>query len=283
MKAGRILVGAAATAVILAILAIDHYYPKAFLSAALLSIVAFTSALELCGILRSAGMPTFAPLTAFASLVVALLPAVVLRFWPGTSPFAPQAGVIFAFVILTFALAMRGSDIQAGAKAVAAGAFVLVYVGLALSFLVRIRDFPEVGEPLLLFAIGCAKVGDMGAYFAGKTFGKHALAPAISPKKTVEGAIGALLGSILSALIIWHFVKARIDLPTLLAWALVLSVAAQFGDLAESLLKRAAGTKDSSGTFATMGGVLDMVDSLLLSAPVAYILALAKGLGAVQG
>jgi len=279
----RIIAGLVATVVVLGVFALDHYFSEGLFSAALLALVAFTAAIELCRMLESFGLSAFTRLTAFCSFVVALLPALVLRFWKGTSPFAPQAGVIFGFVVLAFILVMRKNDHLAGVKAVIGGTFVLVYVGLSLSFLVRLRDFPRVGEAFLLFAIGCAKVGDMGAFFIGRTFGRHLLAPRISPKKTVEGAIGALLGSIVVVFIIHPFVKDSVSLLRLTACALLLSVAAQLGDLAESLLKRAAAMKDSSMALDTMGGVLDLVDSLLLSAPVAYILALLGGFGAVQG
>jgi len=293
MKLGRILTGLATTIAVLAIIASDHYWTNGFLSVALLSAVAFTAALELCRILAATGMRTFSRATAFASFVVALLPAVVIRWFPGMSPFAPQAGVIFGFVVLTFIFAMRSEDFAAGAKAVVAGTFVLVYVGLALSFFVRLRDFPSFGETFLLFAIGCAKVGDMGAYFAGRSFGRTPLAPRLSPKKTVEGAAGALVGSLVVAAILYPYLAAELakhpELQITMSFArfagcaLVLSVAGQFGDLSESLLKRAAGVKDSSIVFSQMGGVLDVVDSLLLSAPVAYILALLGGFRAVQG
>lgn len=293
MKAGRIIIGAVTTIAILAIFTADHYWTKGFLSAALLSVVAFTATLELCGVLEKAGVPTFPNLASFASLLVAILPACVIRWRPGMSPFAPQATVVFGFMVITFALAMKREDLAAGAKAVVGGTFTVIYVGLALSFLVRLRDFPpsDVGEGLLLFSIGCAKVGDMGAYFVGKAFGRHQLSPRLSPKKTLEGAMGAALGSIAAALIIWGLFGSEIQkvagregfLWVLLLWSVILSIAAQFGDLAESLLKRAGGVKDSGGVFGSMGGVLDLVDSLLIAAPVAYLLALAEGFGAVQG
>ncbi len=283
MKAARIITGSIATLLILGLLTLDHYFVGGFLSAALLSVVAFTAAMELCVILEAAGLKTYPRLTAFVSFVVALLPAVVLRFWRGLSPFAPQAGVIFGFMVLLFVLAMREEDLVKGAKAVISGTFVLVYVGLSLSFLVRLRDFPHTGEAFLLFAIGVAKVGDIGAYFTGKLFGRHYLAPKVSPKKTLEGSLGALAGSAGVALIMHPYVKDHVSLGTFVAWALILSVVAQFGDLAESLIKRAGEVKDSGGVFAAMGGVLDLVDSLLLSAPVAYILALIGGFGGIQG
>jgi len=282
MKADRIAMGFIATAVLFSVVAVDHYWAKGFFSAALLSVIAFTAALETCAVLEAAGMPAFKRSTALASFVVALVPAIAPRFWQNMSPFALQAGIIFGFMILTFVFSMRCEDLARGARGVAAGTFTLVYVGLALSFLVRVRHFGKFGEPLLLFAIGCAKLGDVGAYFVGKTVGRHALAARLSPKKTIEGAFGGLLGSVVAALIMWPYVKAQVSLATFVVWSLVLGAAAQLGDLAESVLKRAGAVKDSSPAFGTMGGVLDLVDSLLLSAPVAYILALSGGFGAFR-
>ena len=283
MKLHRIVTGAITTAVLLSVVTVDHCWAGGILSAALLSVVAFTSAFELCRVLEAAGMPTYKRWTAVASFVVALTPAIVPRFYQSLNPFAPQAGIIFGFMILTFVIAMRGEDLGRGVRAVAAGTFVLIYVGLSLSFLVRLRSFGQFGEPLLLFVIGCAKLGDIGAYFVGRSIGKHALAPRLSPKKTIEGAAGAYLGSIAAALIMHTYVQEQVAFGTFVVWALVLSTAGQFGDLAESLLKRAGGVKDSSPMFGTAGGMLDLVDSLLLSAPAAYILALTGGFGAFQG
>ena len=283
MRTGRVFIGAGTLVVVLCVFAVDHYWTGGFLSAALLSAIALSASYELCEVLERAGIPVFRVATAGASFVVALLPAVVLRAWEGTSPFAPQAGVIFGFMMLAFGMGMRKGNPPWGAKAVIGSTFVLVYVGLSLSFLVRLRDIPVVGEELLLFSIGCAKLGDIGAYFVGRTFGRHQLSPKLSPKKTVEGAFGGVVGSLAAALIVRLLFGGSLGLPTLVVWAVILTVAAQFGDLAESLIKRAADIKDSSPTLGTMGGVLDLVDSLLLSAPVAYILALIWELGAVQG
>lgn len=280
MRRNRVVTGILATAVVAAVLAADYYFLEGIPSATLLAVVAFAASYELCMVLGAAGIPTFALTTAFSSFVVALTPALAKIFLPEVSTFAPQAGLIFLFVILNFAFALRHGDPSAGTKAVVGGTFVLVYVGFALSFLVRLRSLDEVGWAFLIFALACAKVGDTGAYFVGRALGRHLLAPRLSPKKTVEGAAGALLASLLCAFMVAPFTSGKVPLTTLLCWAAVLSVAAQFGDLAESLLKRAAALKDSSAFFGHMGGALDVVDSLLLCAPTAYILAVIWGFSA---
>ncbi len=283
MRRNRVLAGTVASALVIAILAVDHYFVRGFPSAALLAVVAFAASYELCLILESAGLATFPKLTAFASFVVALMPALVNHFCPETSSFAWQAGLIFLFMILTFSIALAKPDPNAGAKAVISGTFVLMYVGFALSFLVRLRGLPQVGNALLIFVLTCAKIGDSAAYFVGRSIGKHPFARRISPRKTIEGAVAAFAASLLVAAVMARFVAGSVGVVQLLVWAALISVAAQFGDLAESLLKRAAAVKDSSRIVGAVGGTLDVVDSLLLCAPTAYLLALAGGLGARSG
>ncbi len=280
MKRNRVLIGAVTTILVIGVLAADHYFLRGIPSAALLALVAFAASYELCMVLAAAGMPTFAKSTAFASFVVALTPVVARIVAPDVSTFAPQAGLIFLFVVVAFALAIRSTNAAAGAKAVISGTFVLVYVGFALSFLVRLRGLEEIGWVLLIFALACAKVGDMAAYFVGRAVGRRPLAARLSPMKTVEGALGALGASILCAFAVYPFTNGWVSLPVLIMWSVLLSFAAQFGDLAESLLKRAATVKDSSTFFGLMGGTLDVVDSLLLCAPTAYILAIVAGFSA---
>jgi phosphatidate cytidylyltransferase len=133
------------------------------------------------------------------------------------------------------------------------------------------------GGLLLLLPILLTWASDIGAYAVGRTLGKHKLIPSVSPGKTVEGAMGALVTSVLVA---WLYVRFILSPATQLGftpWGVVLfglivSVAAQIGDLAESLLKREAGVKDSSRIIPGHGGVLDRFDSLLFVLPVAYVL-----------
>lgn len=126
------------------------------------------------------------------------------------------------------------------------------------------------GAFLLLFFLAIQWIGDSMAYFSGRLFGRHHLAPLISPKKTVEGTVGGLLGSaatgVAAAFLVFHGHS-----PLLFAAiALLTGAVGQVGDLLESLFKRAAGVKDSSALIPGHGGLLDRVDSLLLSAPLFY-------------
>ena len=121
----------------------------------------------------------------------------------------------------------------------------------------------------LVLMIGTVKVGDIGAYAVGSTLGRHKLVPTLSPKKTVEGLIGALAGGLAAALAI-GCLWGRFAWTDMVLFGVAVSLAGVLGDLAESLVKRACGAKDS-GAIPGFGGVLDILDSILGAAPVAYL------------
>lgn len=164
----------------------------------------------------------------------------------------------------------------------AATLFGFVYLVIPLSCILRIDYFfpPEVhedGRIWLAYVLIVSKITDVGGYFCGKCFGKTKLAPTISPKKTIEGAIGgvfaALVTSFLFALISAFEVTNSFHLTVWQSlWiGLLLSILAQLGDLSESVLKRDAGVKDSSH-LPGLGGVLDVVDSLVFTLPLMYLI-----------
>lgn len=157
--------------------------------------------------------------------------------------------------------------------------FGVVYLTIPLGCAMMINYFfsPEQGQDgrvWLLYALAVSKVTDVGAYFMGKGFGKNKLAPGISPKKTVEGAIGGVVTAFLVSLIFVYVSKATgmISLSFLqnLWLSLAITVLAQLGDLTESLLKRDAGVKDSS-RLPGFGGILDLIDSLVFTLPFMYL------------
>ena len=145
--------------------------------------------------------------------------------------------------------------------------FGILYVSWFLSFLIKIRFMPN-GAGLLASVLLMTKLGDVGAYLIGSRFGKSPLMPRISPKKTVEGAIGGLIFSLLGALASRLFLG--FSYLHLVIMGIALSALGQLGDLSESLIKRDCGVKDSGKIFPGMGGVLDELDSLLFTAPVFY-------------
>ncbi len=144
----------------------------------------------------------------------------------------------------------------------------LVLVAFPLSYAVRLHGIPDYGPRLLLFALVLTWAGDTTAYFVGRAMGKHPLAPHISPKKTWEGSVGSMVGSLIVA---WAFSYwIRIPIGHLVAMAVIGNVAGQMGDLLESAYKRSAGVKDSGGLLPGHGGVLDRIDALILCIPVIW-------------
>lgn len=188
------------------------------------------------------------------------------------SPLTAAVAVITAAALLSPALAMaRRATPEEMVDATMSTFFPVLFVGLPFAFVVGLRVLPDPNGPdLLLLAMLCVTLSDAGAYYAGSAFGSHRLAPVISPKKSWEGVAGGALGSISGALIghFWFF--QRLPLAHALALGVVLCAAGILGDLAESMLKRSAGVKDSSALLPGHGGVLDRVDSLLVAAPVLY-------------
>ena len=163
----------------------------------------------------------------------------------------------------------------AGIVAISTTLFGLMYVPWLLNFIQKINFFPGVeGKYFLLYFILITKFSDMGAYAIGSLIGKHKMIPRISPGKTWEGFGGAIVVSTGASLAFVHFFGAHMfGMNTLHAIILgvVLSSTAVIGDLIESLFKREAGVKDSGSFFPGIGGILDLLDSLLFNAPIMYL------------
>jgi phosphatidate cytidylyltransferase len=146
---------------------------------------------------------------------------------------------------------------------------LFVAVPLTLLALIR-RDVPE-GPSYVVMTLMFAWFADTGGYFGGRFFGKHKLYEAVSPKKTIEGAIGGLMGSIVGALLAHFWYLPQIPLAHAVPLAAVASLFGQAGDLAESLVKRSTGVKDSGAIVPGHGGILDRVDALLFVTAVVYL------------
>ena len=183
------------------------------------------------------------------------------------------------FLAVPIAAVLRPSEIDRAPERIAATLFGVIYLGFTLSFCVMLRALPN---GLLWICLGLAVIwlGDTGAYLGGRAFGKHKLHERVSPKKTWEGAIAGLLTSIAAALAA-RTVYGLLDLwegPPLravdaVAVGLLAGLLGQVGDLAESLLKRAVGVKDSGTLFPGHGGMLDRIDALLFALPGVYFYA----------
>jgi phosphatidate cytidylyltransferase len=147
-------------------------------------------------------------------------------------------------------------------------ASALILIAFPLSYTVRLHGLGMHGPVLLLFVLVLTWVGDTAAYFVGRSIGKHALAPHLSPKKTWEGTVASFLGSLIVAVVFARFMT--VPLAHLLGMAALGNVAGQVGDLLESAYKRSAGIKDSGSLLPGHGGVLDRIDALILAIPVVW-------------
>jgi phosphatidate cytidylyltransferase len=175
------------------------------------------------------------------------------------------------FTVLVLVVMQFRRRQHAGATvAISTTLFGVLYIAWCLSFVIRIR-FLHNGIALLTGLLLITKLGDIGAFLIGSRFGRMPLIPSVSPKKTVEGAIGGLMFSMLGAMVMGPFIGvARWQLACI---GLLLGALAQTGDLSESLIKRDCQVKDSGSVIPGMGGVLDLVDSLIFAAPVYYFYA----------
>jgi len=174
-------------------------------------------------------------------------------------------------LVLVFALLalFRLRDIRQAAADIALVLMGFLYVPLLLGHLILIRSLPH-GVSWLFLIMVIVMSGDSAAYYVGSALGKTKLYPAVSPKKSVEGSLGGLAGSVIGACAAKAVFFPELTVFDCLATALLLGVLGQLGDLFESLLKRSCGVKDSGTIFPGHGGVLDRLDSILFAGPVAY-------------
>ena len=212
---------------------------------------------------------------------VLLTLAVVFSLWS----FGATARVLLTLILVGPVIGMllvlwRLGDIQTAAGRVMANAFGPLYVGGGLATTVLLRRDGDLGGPLstphdgatfVVLALTLAWLSDTGAYFAGRFLGKHKLYEAVSPKKTVEGALGGLAGSVVGAVVIRTFLLPSLPLLHAVVLALIAGAAGQAGDLGESLFKRSYGVKDSGGILPGHGGILDRVDALLVTSTFTYL------------
>jgi len=183
-------------------------------------------------------------------------------------------GLVFTtFVAEIFVIERANRSTGEALSSVAWTVLVVLSVGLLGVFLAKVRflsEDPMEGLVYLALTLGVVKASDIGAYALGTAFGRHRLVPKLSPKKTLEGLIGGLILGTATALVI-GLLWGRFTWPALLLFGSVVSVSGVLGDLAESLMKRACGVKDS-GSIPTFGGAMDILDSMLSAGPVAYVL-----------
>lgn len=186
-----------------------------------------------------------------------------------------ETGFLILFVLGLCIRQFISKTNKEGLVAISMTLFGLMYVPWLLNFIQKIEFFPGIdGKYFLLFFILVTKFSDMGAYVLGSLIGKHKMIPRISPGKTWEGFAGAILASTGGSLVFVHFFRPHmsgINWQHAVVLGVILSISAVVGDLIESLFKRECGMKDSGKFFPGIGGILDLLDSLLFNAPIMYL------------
>ena len=198
------------------------------------------------------------------------------------------AAALAPFVFLT--IAMRRAELASGYPAAAASSFAFAYIAIPMALLVQIRQQPA-GAILVIYTLLVVWAGDIFAYFAGKAIGRHRMSPEISPKKTWEGAVASVVASVVigtlwfqhGAAISTFFLQSGLierrdgmfglqqpPLLVIVVLSAIVNIAAQLGDLVESLIKRGAGVKDSGAILPGHGGMLDRIDAMLFAVPVVW-------------
>lgn len=244
-----------------------------------------TSAMALLGLRELFGMMDRAGIAhskwlgytagALLSTLTYLLTCPLLEPW-NAAPWADQIDLLTlsGAVLVAMGFAVFCGDVKDGFERVATTITAILYIPWMVSFMIKIFfTSGPAGAVYLFFFIVVTKMGDVGAYLIGGLFGRTRMMPKISPGKTWEGFAGAILASLATAMLIIHFLGARMPemgLPHAVILGMVLGVTGALGDLFASLFKREAGVKDSGKIVPGIGGMLDLIDSPLFNAPIMY-------------
>lgn len=216
---------------------------------------------EYSGLVAAHGIPRPRLFGILAGLLILLWPEEVL-----TS--------LTLLTALALATALGHSDLRGVLPQVSCAFFGALYTFAPWRFATLLRS---ESKHWLFFGLALNWAGDTVAYYIGRAFGKHQLAPVISPKKSWEGAAGSVLGSVIFGVMYMGYFEPRVPLWHIAGIAIAGNIAGQFGDLAESAMKRGAGVKDSGHMLPGHGGMLDRVDSSLFALPVVYVLSVLSG------
>lgn len=244
------------------------YYPACGVIIALFTLV---SLYEFFYMVEKKGVVLFKPL---GLLVGVLIPVTI--YWR----FPVKEGLQFLFAVmglfLLFMMELTKKETQQPILSLSATVFGIIYISWCFSFVLRIRQFTpnENGLIQTIFLIVVTKSSDVGAYLWGKKFGKELLLEQISPKKTLEGAVGGFFTSLAVGVIFSFFMGSFSSLEKFLGYfflIIIIAIVSQLGDLFESLIKRDCQVKDSGKIFPGMGGVLDVIDSIIFTAPTYYL------------
>jgi len=229
------------------------------LLAAVVALAVFIATIEIGAARDTAGTPWWV----LTSISAAALPLVATG-GPVDLVGAAAALIMLQGMILTFS-----PDPKASIESWLWGLTSALYFGLLAAHFILLRDVEE-GRDWLIFAVVVVWVTDTGAYAVGRAVGSRKLAPAISPGKTIEGALGSFVTGFAAVFLMDLVLGLDLELKHRIALGLVLPVVILFGDLAESAIKRAVGVKDSSNIVPGHGGIADRIDSLLFAIPAVY-------------
>jgi phosphatidate cytidylyltransferase len=241
--------------------------------------------LWLCALIVGAGIIEYSRLTLardqaplyLRSVFVAVTAALFLATIFGETNYLGSLGAGAAAVVLlsVIVISTRAKpDLARALRLQNATLMGLFYCGIFAGFVVRPLRLPN-GDIYFFGLLAIVFSGDTCAYLAGRFFGRNKLLESISPKKTIEGAIGGLAGSALAGLVLGHYFMPECPLPAVILTAMVTGVFAQIGDLFESLLKRLADVKDSGSIMPGHGGILDRLDGVIFAGPIYYALVMA--------
>ncbi len=275
----RISFGSAMMAAFLLVLYLDHYFKTDICIGSVSLFIGVVGLLEFYKIVKDDDV---SPLK-IPGLICGIL--IFLNVWftaktgkVGNGALLNTAPLVILIFWVFFVQGFK-KDLSGTLKNISVTIFGVLYVFFLLSFVMAILHFPG-GNGIFdfLFVVLVSKVADIGGYLFGRKFGKHKMSPRVSPKKSIEGLA---FGLVLSVIVGWLLcsLTGRWIVPGqwIIPFTLVVSIAGVFGDLAESLIKRGVKVKDAGSCVPEFGGVLDIIDSLLVSMPVAYfILVLVK-------
>jgi phosphatidate cytidylyltransferase len=193
-----------------------------------------------------------------------------------TPPFAVPA-LVLALAVGAVLSAPVWQRVPPATERAANTLLAILYIGWLLGYGILLHHTSPRGDELVLFVVGVTWVGETMAYVVGSTLGRHKLAPVVSPRKTVEGAAAQIVASVVTGAVLGAWLLPECGLAVALGSAALLGVIGQLGDLAESVIKRSVGTKDTGGIIPGHGGMLDRIDSLLFNLPAFYYVTLLAG------
>ncbi len=219
---------------------------------------------EFFGMIEKKGVRLF---KGFGLVLGAVIPLSICFKFPVTVEW--QFIFILAALFTLFILELSRKENHQTVLSISATLFGVIYISWCLSFLIRLRQLPG-GAELLLFLLVVIKASDLGAYLVGTAFGRTPLLKRVSPHKSLEGALGGFLLSVLLGIAL-HTTARFGNLWQTIFISAILGILSQLGDLFESLLKRDCGVKDSWRIIPGMGGILDVVDSIIFGAPAFYL------------